>query len=498
MCVLELTASGEESCSVAVNGGDLLVADTSNNCVRRIDSTGRISTVVGTGAEGFSGDNGLATAAALHRPVGLAVDPAGNLYIADSGNNRVRKVSAGDNTITTISGTDSEGFGGDGGPANLASLYGPFGMQFTQSGDLLFADMFHMRIRRISGSTARLTYPTIRRGKVSSPQLQTLANYGSAVLQLTTPVFQYSALDPATTTCSTTTAVAPLATCVLGVEFAPTVIGNDVVGSVMLPSLETNVTPSVTADGQVLDVNPTSIALVSSANPSVLGNQIRFTATVTSDDHGRTGSVTFSADGSPICSGPLAGDGTASCTTASLTLGSHNIVAQYAGDAQNAAATSPTLTQVVKQQTSLALTSSANPSTVTNSVTLTATASAANGMPTGTVSFYDGSTLLGGGPLTTAQASWTVATLSVGAHAITVQYSGDASNAATTSSALTQTVQQATTTTMLGTSNASVVVGSSITLTATVLSSGGPTPTGSVQFTEGTAVYGSAQVQSDG
>ncbi len=486
------------SATLSLPDGSLLIADTDNNRVRRIDSAGVINTVVGTGAQGSTGDTGSATQATLHRPIGLTADPVGNLYIADSGNNRIRVVSATSGIISTLVGTDSEGFAGDGGPANLASLYGPFDVRFTQSGDLYLTDMFHMRVRRVSGSTLKLSYPTIRRGKVSSPQLQTMANFGNAPLQLSTPQYVYSALESATTTCSTTATLASSASCVLGVEFAPTVIGNDVVGSLTLPSNATNVTPVITVDGQVLDVNPTSIVLVSSANPSVVGAQVAFTGTVTSDDHGRTGNVTFTSDGATLCTVALGTDGTAGCSTSTLTLGSHNVAAQYAGDPQNAAATSSTLVQVVRQQTTLALTSSANPIVVTNSLTVTVTARAASGTPTGTATFFDGTTALGTVNLANGQASFTTSSLVVGSHAITVQYSGDASDAAGTSPVLTQTVQQATSTTTLATSSATVVVGSSITLTATVSSNNGPAPTGSVRFAEGATTYGTAPLQGNG
>lgn len=486
------------SATLSLSDGSLLIADTDNNRIRRIDASGVINTVVGTGAQGFTGDNGSAVQATLHRPIGLTIDPVGNLYIADSGNNRVRVVDATSGNISTLVGTDSEGFTGDGGPANLASLYGPFDVRFTQSGDLYLTDMFHMRVRRVSGSILRISYPTIRRGKVSSPKLQTMANYGNAPLQLSMPQYVYSALDSATTTCSTTATLAPAASCVLGVEFAPTVIGNDVVGSLTLPSNATNMNPVITVDGQVLDVNPTSIALVSSANPSVVGAQITLTGTVTSDDHGRTGNVTFTSDGATLCTVALGADGTAACSTSTLSLGSHNVVAQYAGDPQNAAATSATLVQVVKQQTTLALTSSANPVVVTNSLMFTVLATAVSGTPTGSATFIDGTTTLGTVNLANGQASFTTSILTVGSHAITVQYSGDASDAAGTSPVLTQTVQQATSTTTLATSSATVVVGSSLTLTATVSSNNGPAPTGSVRFAEGATTYGTAPLQGNG
>ncbi|TFE38013.1 hypothetical protein E3E14_29610, partial [Streptomyces sp. ICN441] len=83
---------------------------------------GRISTVAGTGAAGFGGDGGPATAARLHTPLSVTVDSTGNLYIADHGNHRIRKITA-DGTISTVAGTGAAGFAGDGGPAASAQLH---------------------------------------------------------------------------------------------------------------------------------------------------------------------------------------------------------------------------------------------------------------------------------------------------------------------------------------------------------------------------------------
>lgn len=487
---------------LALADGSILIADTANHRIRRITTSGILTTTVGTGVQGDGttggiGDGGPAIAANLNSPIGLATDPVGNLYIADSGNNRVRMVDALTGNITSLVGTDGESFLGDGGPANLASLYGPFGVFFTQAGDLYLSDMFHMRVRRVSGSTVKLHYDTIRNGKVSPPQSQQLANYGNAPLQLAAPVLTYAALDSATTTCGTAP-LAPSATCKLGVEFAPTVTGTDVLGSVELPSNAVTTTPIINLDGEVLDVNPTSAVVLSSVNPSVLGAAVTFTATISSDDQNRSGNVTFTSDGATLCTGPLGTNGTATCSTSTLALGTHAIVATYAGDAQNAAATSPTLNQVVKQQASFALTSSANPAVVTNSVTFTVVVSAGTGTPTGSVIFLDGNTSLGTVNLASGQASLTTSTLAFGTHSITVQYAGDTQNAPSTSAAWSQVINQGTTTTTLATSSATVPVGAAVTLTANVTSSNGPAPTGTVTFAEGPTNYGTAPLQQNG
>jgi uncharacterized protein (TIGR03437 family) len=128
--------------------GTLYIADSLNNRIRKV-SGGMITTVAGNGNPGFSGDGGPAINASLYYPQGVAVDSAGNLYIADSSNNRIRKVSGG--VITTVAGNGVEGFSGDGGSPASASLYGPLGVAVDSSNNLYIADAYNNRIRKIAG-----------------------------------------------------------------------------------------------------------------------------------------------------------------------------------------------------------------------------------------------------------------------------------------------------------------------------------------------------------
>jgi uncharacterized protein (TIGR03437 family) len=130
--------------------GNLYIADGFNGRVREV-SGGRITTVAGNGGFGFSGDGGPATSATLYLPGDVAVDSFGNLYIADYDNQRIRKVSAG--TITTVAGNGIAGFSGDGGPATSASLFRPVAVAVDSAGNLYIADQFNQRIRRMSGGT---------------------------------------------------------------------------------------------------------------------------------------------------------------------------------------------------------------------------------------------------------------------------------------------------------------------------------------------------------
>ena len=135
---------------VAVDGaGNLYIADTENHRIRKVDLTGTITTIAGTGEYGFSGDGGPAAEAQIGDPFGVAVDVAGNLYIADLGNQRIRKVDS-TGTITTIAGTGEYGFGGDGGPAAEAQLSFPFGVAVDGAGNLYIADRDNQRIRKLT------------------------------------------------------------------------------------------------------------------------------------------------------------------------------------------------------------------------------------------------------------------------------------------------------------------------------------------------------------
>ncbi|HEY6471380.1 MAG TPA: hypothetical protein VIY26_00720 [Acidimicrobiales bacterium] len=143
---------------VAVNSkGDVFIADTYNNVVRLVTPQGFISTYAGDGDPGYRGDNGPAARAQLSSPTGLAVDALGNLYIADSGNNVIRRVSTS-GVITTVAGNVAAdeasgglgGFAGDGGPATAARLHSPEGVALDQAGDLFIADTFNNAVREVT------------------------------------------------------------------------------------------------------------------------------------------------------------------------------------------------------------------------------------------------------------------------------------------------------------------------------------------------------------
>ncbi len=138
--------------------GNLYVAEATNHCVRRVDqATGVISTVAGTGAEGYSGDGGPATLATFNQPYSLQIDSNGDIYIVDRLNAVVRKVDAATGLITTVAGTGEPGYGGDGRPGTAAQLREPNDCFLDGNGGLLIADIQDQRIRRLDLSTGIIT-----------------------------------------------------------------------------------------------------------------------------------------------------------------------------------------------------------------------------------------------------------------------------------------------------------------------------------------------------
>jgi uncharacterized repeat protein (TIGR01451 family) len=162
---LATSAQLSEPTGVAVDGsGNLYIADSRSNRIRKVTAaTGLITTVAGeaSAAAGYSGDGGPATSAQLNTPQGVAVDSSGNLYIADTNNYRVRMVAAGTNTITTVAGNNNPGYSGDGGPATEASLSTVSGIAVDGAGNLYIADSVNSRIRKVVRATGSMATGTI-------------------------------------------------------------------------------------------------------------------------------------------------------------------------------------------------------------------------------------------------------------------------------------------------------------------------------------------------
>jgi len=222
------------------SAGNLYIADSYNCLIREVTAaTGTITTVAGTTAGagtsancGSSGDGGAATAAELSSPYGVAVDSAGDIYIADFDNQRIRKVN-GVGTINTVAGTGTAGSGGDGGPATSAGFFGPDAVTVDPAGNLYIADDGNGRIRKVIVTSSALSFPgTTTAENTSTPLSLVVSDVGNATLDAAASTFVFptnfesgTVSDP----CGTTLAVAY--DCNLGVEFAPTTAGNPLTGT---------------------------------------------------------------------------------------------------------------------------------------------------------------------------------------------------------------------------------------------------------------------------
>ena len=141
---------------IVTDAGDVVIAERGGQRVRLVSAGGIISTIAGTGAAGYAGDSGPASAARLRAPEGVALAPNGDLYIADTGNHAIRRVARATGIITTVAGTGSPGFAGDGGSAGLASLRAPEAVTVGRGGDLYIADTGNERVRRIEIASATI------------------------------------------------------------------------------------------------------------------------------------------------------------------------------------------------------------------------------------------------------------------------------------------------------------------------------------------------------
>jgi sugar lactone lactonase YvrE len=246
------------------------------------------------------------------------------------------------------------------------------------------------------------------------------------------------------------------------------------------------------ASSATLTIGNTSVAVASAQNPSLFGQSVTFTATVTATSGSPSGTVTFMDGATAIGSSPVGG-GQASLSTSSLPRGVHTITAVFAGGSGFDPATSPALEQTVTGPTGTVLVSSLNPSVVGQAVTFTATVASAAGTPTGTVTFNDGTTVLGTSSLSGGQASFSTSALSVGTHGITAVFTDGVEFSTSTSNAVAQVVVPVPTTTTLVSDLNPATFGQTVTFTANVASAAG-TPTGTVTFKDGAATLGTSSL----
>ena len=261
------------------------------------------------------------------------------------------------------------------------------------------------------------------------------------------------------------------------------------------------------SDSVVLtELAASSTALTATPNPAVYGESVSLQATVTGTSGGSTptGTVEFLNGTTSLGTASLNGSGVAALDVTSLPVGTNSITAVYTGDTNYGMSTSPAISVTVAKATTSATVTFAPASPVAGeSVTLTATVAPVSpgaGTPTGTVEFFNGTTSLGTGTLNSGVATLATTALPVATNSITAQYQGDSNFSGITSPAVSVTVGQASTTATVTFFPLTPIVGQSITLTATiaVVSPGGGTPTGTVEFLNGTTSLGTETLNGSG
>jgi large repetitive protein len=399
--------------------GNMYIPDSANYIVRKVSSSGTITTFAGTPqSPGYSGDGSSATAATMYTPEGVIADPAGNIYIATGGNRdtaSIRKVSSLTGDISTLV-ENNIGEDYNNGLFAAINIYGPIGLFVDGSGNLYLADSLNMIVQQIQSNFVALNFTQVgtRQGEISAPQSQTVENDGNAPLDVTNiTVGANVALDAATTTCTDPSSMTVDEDCVVGVEFAP--------------PLTPAIAPPATSETLTGNVDVVEQAVNTPLDIEVIGIATVINSTTTT------------------------------------------------------------------------LTSNPNPSGFGQGVTFTATVTtgAGTGALTGNVTFtIDGTTTtLCPNPVAVNAggiAQCVTSALSVGAHKVTAAYGNDPGHYASTSPVLTQTVIEGTTTVISSSKNPSDL-GQSVTFIATVSvppGGGSVTPDGTVVFYDGSTILG--------
>jgi sugar lactone lactonase YvrE len=216
------------------SAGNLYIADDGNNVIRKVDAaTGIITTAAGQGPPaiaGYAGDGGPATSALLDDPEGVGVDAAGNIYIADSSNLLIRKINVHSGIITTAAGVYSDGvetYTGDGGAATLAGLSYMQDVTVDPGGNIIIADSDNSAIRKVTAASGIAAFGSFAVGS-SSPAIDvTLTNDGNSEIDLSALLASANFnLSGSDTSCTASSALTPGESCILGIEFLPTTTGS--------------------------------------------------------------------------------------------------------------------------------------------------------------------------------------------------------------------------------------------------------------------------------
>jgi large repetitive protein len=409
---------------------------------------------------GFSGDGGQFGNAEIGKVIGqMAWDIAGNLYLTDTSNQRVRRVDAVTGIINTIAGNGIAGYAGDGGQANQAELSSPSGVTVDSQGQVYIisgtAATGTAQVVRKLGPNGFLNFGGQLKGTASAAHLVTVANTGNSALTLTNVVITGGnasefAIDPTTTSCLLTPGSYLYSgqSCKVGVLFKPAAAGGRAANLVLLDNAVTNSNTVQLSGAGLLPAPAFTITSPATGTSVAAGKAITFSVSVTSTTSpAPTGKVTMLLDGAAISGSPvtLNSSGVASLSVVTSIGGSHTLATAYSGDANYAAAGSITRTYTVTAAASkpatVKLSSKPNPAQRCKPVTFSIVVSGSSGEePTGKVELKKGATMLAVADLKNGKATLTTWALTVGANLLTASYLGDSKNGAATSTVLQEMV----------------------------------------------------------
>ena len=438
--------------------GTVYIADTGNQRIRSI-SAGQIATIAGTGVSGFSGDNGPAVAAALSTPTALAIDAQGDLLLCDTANQRVRSISAG--VITTIAGTGVQGFSGDGSAATTAELDSPAGVALANNGTIYIADSHNHRLRAITANgfiqtiagtgvpgysgdgnqaiAAQLSLPrgigidaagNILFADADNQRIRSIDPQGIITTLAGTGVQGFSPDETSATAAALNT---PRSVVVSGF------------GSLVFSDTPNQLVREVAANGELYTVAvlaaPRSSAISLTAPSTIVYGQGSATVAVSGSVATPQGSVALQASNTAISTATLS-SGTVTFPLTSLSAGAYMLTASYSGDGLNPAASSAaTSINISRAQSTVTLEPIGQTFYAGQTLTLTAVlGSVTSGVPTGEVDFADGATIVAKATAVNGIAGATYLISSSGSHTLTAIYNGDGNFLGNTSAATIATV----------------------------------------------------------
>ena len=493
---------------IVVDGnGNLFIADQTAFRIRKVTPNGIITTIAGTGVAGFSGDNGPAIQATLNHPLCLAIDAAGNLYITDASNQRVRRVDAVTGVITTVAGggtsttldggapatsvllpfpygiaidasgsfyvadfgsdtidrvdsatgtirriagsSGSAGFSGDGGPATIAQLNQPTSIALDSFGNVYIADFTNNRIRQVSAAAAPASFPDTVVGQTSATQAVTVSNIGNSDLSISGLTATTDFLVDSSGICSGLASLAIGANCSLALDFHPQQTGART-GYVTIASDALNVSGStqhVALSGNGLQVTTATTLVLSTADTIAFGTPVTLTANVTPYTGGSvtaSGTMSFRDGATTLGTAPISSTGEASITVSTFTVaGSPHSLTAAYSGDPNFLTSTSGPVLLTVSPAPIAVSLISSDNPSAFGQTVTFTATVPSGA-TGSIQFKDGGANRSGNiPLVGQVAAFTTNELTPGTHPITATYSGDGLHAGATSDVLPQLVTPA-------------------------------------------------------